>query len=104
MVREIYENGKDPVIAKEAVIKFIKETNIANRNSRELTAWSSSSVNGNGETVYTYSGTVSGYVFTKTTTNLTISGASCPVETYIGYSSTVSSLTKQGTAVFTDGE
>ncbi|WP_411823429.1 hypothetical protein [Leptospira sp. 'Mane'] len=104
MVREIYENGKDPVIAKEAVKKFIKESNPTNTNSRELTAWSSSSVNGNGETVYTYSGSVSGYVFTKTSINATVNGASCPIETYLGYFSTLSGLTKQGTAVFSDGE
>ncbi|TGN21148.1 hypothetical protein [Leptospira idonii] len=103
LVHEIYENGKDPIVAKEAVRKFLKETRLENKNVRELTGWSSGTVNGSGETVYTYNGTVDGYIFKKTTLNLPVSGTNCQVEMYGGYTS-LSGLTKQGTAVFSDGE
>jgi len=104
MLKEIYENGKDPVITQSAVRKFIKESNPIRKQKQELTGWSSASINANGETVHTYSGTVDGYLFVKSPMSLPMSGTTCAVETYSGYGGSLSGFTKQGTAIYSEGE
>lgn len=114
-INNVLRFGKDSAISKASVkslmMKKIEATNKEkSRENLRLTAWSTATTDADGYSVYTYSGTVKGYNFTTTTTDMkaatTTPTVTCNVTMYNYYE--IFGLTKpsniQGSATFSNGE
>lgn len=108
-IHTILSKGKESQEAQAALKTLLqKQTeSIAQKDqkvNRRLTAWSSATTDSEGYTSYTFSGTVSGYAYTKVTQDIkAFTNAPTVTCNVTGYSSFTTSSTRKGTAKFTDG-